>query len=101
ESTSVPSRSHKIVVVVIILSRAPSLLFDAPIKALHSGHRLPPQAGDTAEGTAYVGSYNFSSVEDHQRELRAVVEHIYSLQSRLIGTGAVRDRHIFRTLVRK
>jgi hypothetical protein len=73
------------VVVVMISPRAPSLLFHAPIKALHSGHRFPLQAGDTAEGTAYVGSYNFSSVEEYQHWLRAVVEHIYSLRSRLIG----------------
>jgi hypothetical protein len=52
------------------------------------GRRLPLQAGDTAEGTAYVGSYNFSSVEEYQQWLRAVVEHIYSLPSRLIGERA-------------
>src|ERR1700730_6695487 len=45
ESTSVPSRSHKMVVVVMISLRAPSLLFHVPIKALHSGHRFPLQAG--------------------------------------------------------
>jgi len=44
--------------------------------------------GDTAEGTAYVGSYNFSSVEEYQQWLRVVVEHIYSLPSRLIGERA-------------
>jgi hypothetical protein len=38
------------------------------------GHRLPLQAGDTAEGTAYVGSYNFSSVEQYQQWLRAAME---------------------------
>jgi len=69
----------------MISPRAPSLLFHAPIKALHSSHRLPLQAGDTAEGTTYVGSYNFSSVEEYQQWLRALVEHIYSLQSWLIG----------------
>jgi hypothetical protein len=90
------------VVVVMILPRAPSLLFHAPIKALHSGHCLPLQAGDTAEGTTYVGSYNFSSVEEYQQLLRALVEHIYSLPSRLIGEPVtVRGRHIIRTLVRK
>jgi hypothetical protein len=46
------------------------------------------QAGDTAEGRAYVGSYNFSSVEEYQQWLRAVVEHIYSSPSRLIGERA-------------
>jgi hypothetical protein len=64
------------VVVVMISPRARSLLFHAPIKALHSGHRLPLQAGDTAEGTAYVGSYNFRNVQEYQQWLRAVVEHI-------------------------
>jgi hypothetical protein len=72
------------VVVVMISPSAPSLLFLAPIKALYLGHRFPLQAGDTAEDTAYVGSYNFSSVEEYQQWLRAVVEHIYSLRSRLI-----------------
>lgn len=76
------------VVVVMISPRAPSLLFHAPIKALHSGHRFPLQTGDTAEGTAYVGSYNFSRVKEYQQWLRAVVEHIYSLPSRLIGERA-------------
>jgi hypothetical protein len=73
------------VVVVMISPSAPTLLFHAPIKALYLGHRFPLQAGDTAEGTAYVGSYNFSSVKEYQQWLRAVVEHIYSLRSRLIG----------------
>jgi hypothetical protein len=76
------------VVVVMISLRAPSLLFHVPIKALHSGHRFRCRLGDTAEGTAYVGSYNFSSVEEYQQWLRAVVEHIYSLPSRLIGERA-------------
>jgi hypothetical protein len=76
------------VVVVMISPRGPSLLFHAPIKALHSGHRFPLQAGDTAEGTAYVGSYNFSRVEEYQQWLRAVVEHIYLLPSRLFGERA-------------
>jgi hypothetical protein len=58
------------------LASRPKLLFHAPIKALHSGHRLPLQAGDTAEGTAYVGSYNFRNVQEYQQWLRAVVEHI-------------------------
>jgi len=61
------------------LASRPKLLFHAPIEALHSGHRFPLQSGDTAEGTACVGSYNFSSVEEYQQWLRAVVEHIYLL----------------------
>jgi hypothetical protein len=73
------------VVVVTASPRAPCLLFHASIKALHSSHRLPLQPGDTAEGTTYVGSYNFSSVEEYQQWLRVLVEHIYSLPSRLIG----------------
>jgi hypothetical protein len=59
-------------------------------------------AGDTAEGTAYVGSYNFSGVAEYQQWLRAVVEHIYSLPSRLIRERvSIRDRHMIRTAVRK
>jgi hypothetical protein len=62
----------------------------------------PLQAGDTAGGTAYVGSYNFSIVEEYQQWLRAVVEHIYSLLWRRIGERVtIRDRDIIRTLVRK
>jgi hypothetical protein len=61
-------------VVVVMICLAPSLLFHAPIQALHSGHRLPLQAGDTAEGIAYLGRYNFSSVEESQQWLRAVVK---------------------------
>jgi hypothetical protein len=82
------------VVVFMISPRAPSLLFHARIKALHSGHRFPLQAVDTAEGTAYVGRYAFSSVEEYQQWLRAVVEHIYSLPSRLIGERA-RTRSVY------
>jgi hypothetical protein len=88
-------------VVVMLSPRAPGIVFHAPIKALYSGHRLPLRAEDTTEGTAYVGSYNFSSVGEYQQWLRAVVEHIYSLPSRLIGERVtVRDRHIIRMLVR-
>jgi hypothetical protein len=89
-------------VVVMVSPRAPSLLFHAPIKALHSGHCLPLQAGDTAEGTTYVGSYDFNSVEEYQQWLRALVEHIIRYHRGLIGERVtVRDRHIIRTLARK
>jgi hypothetical protein len=61
----------------------------------------PLQAGETAGGTAYVGSYNFSIVEEFQQWLRAVVEQ-YSILSRRIGERVtIRDRDIIRTLVRK
>jgi hypothetical protein len=83
------------VVVVMISPRAPSLLFHVPIKALHSGYRLPLQAGYTAEGKAYVCSYNFSRVEEYQQWLRAVVEHIYSLPSRLVGERGHRTRSAY------
>ena len=46
-------------------------------------------AKDIAEGTAYVGRDNFSSVEEYQQSLRAVVEHIYPLPSADWRTGAV------------
>ena len=78
------------------------LVIHAPSKALHSGHRLMLQARDIAEGTVYVGSYNFSSVDEYQQWLRAMVEHIDSLTIAPIGERVtVRDRHIIRTLVRK
>ena len=57
---------------------------------------------DTAGGTAYVGSYNCSIVEEYQQWLRAVVKHIYSLPSRRIGERVtIRDPDIIHTLVRK
>jgi hypothetical protein len=48
-------------------------------------------AKDIAEGTAYVSRDNFSSVEEYQQWLRAVVEHIYPLPSADWRTGAVRE----------
>ena len=76
---------------------APRLLFRVLIKAFHSDHRLALQAGDvtsdfytigsgresraeerciTAAGTAYIASYNFSSVKEYQQWPLTVLKHI-------------------------